>query len=41
MMSVMKALLDDLGHWVKPCGIMWFSKFFLTKYDEDCLVEFF
>lgn len=30
MMSVMKALLDDLGHWVKPHGTTWFSKFLLT-----------
>jgi hypothetical protein len=34
-MSVMKALLDDLGHWVKLHGTTWFSKFLLTKYDED------
>jgi hypothetical protein len=36
MMSVMKALLDDLGHWVKPRGTTWFSKLFFTKHDEDC-----
>jgi hypothetical protein len=36
MISVIKALLDYFGHWVKPCGTTWFPKLFLTQYDENC-----
>jgi hypothetical protein len=34
MMNIFSLSLD-LGHWVKPRSIVWFSRFLLTKYDDD------
>jgi len=41
IMCVLKTLFDVLGHWMKPHSMTCFSRFFLTKYDEDWWVEFF
>ncbi len=29
----------NLGHWVKPRSNAWFSRFLLTKYDDDHWVQ--
>jgi hypothetical protein len=33
------SLFADLGYWVKPRSIVWFSRFLLTKYDDDYWVQ--
>ncbi len=34
-------LFDDLGDWVNPKSTTWFSRFLLTKFDENHWVEIF
>jgi hypothetical protein len=33
------SLSPNLGHWVKPRSIVWFSRFLFTKYDDDYWVQ--
>jgi len=35
----LNVLFDDLGDWVNPKSTTWFSRFILTKFDENCWVE--
>jgi hypothetical protein len=35
----LSVLFDDLGDWVKPKSTTWFSRFLLTKFDENHWVE--
>jgi hypothetical protein len=32
-------LSQELGHWVKPRNIAWFSRFLLTEFDEERWLE--
>ncbi len=46
MLFGLSVLFDDLGDWVKPKSTMWFSRFLLTKFDENhcvmpvCMVSY-
>lgn len=35
----LSVLFDDLDDWVKPMSTTWFSRFLLTKFDENHWVE--
>jgi hypothetical protein len=39
--NFLQKLSHDLSHWVKLRKNTWFSRFFLTEYEEDMRVEFF